>query len=109
MERRTEPRQRALFDLSFSSECLEGEGVLADLSLSGAAIESATVRPRLGSRVRIEIFVEPNRPLQFLGIVRRHTKTGFATEHQELGPEQDEFIAEVTALVEGREKFEIET
>ena len=99
--KRRNPRHRALLDVAFNAGRLEGEGVLADLSASGAAIERATQRPVVGSQLRIEIFVEPNRTLQLRGTVSRHTETGFAVEHIGLSEELDELVKDVAAIAEG--------
>lgn len=101
MEKRKNPRHRALFDVAFSSGRLEGEGVLADLSCGGAAIEGATLCPPVGSELRIEIFVEPDRVLQLRGAVSRHTETGFAVEHAGLNEELDELMKDVSAVTSG--------
>ena len=102
VEKRKNPRHRTLFDVAFVSGRLEGEGVLANLSSGGVAIECATHRPAVGSELRIEIFVEP-KALQILGTVSRHTETGFAVEHAGLDEELEKLVKDATAIAQGEE------
>ena len=110
MEKRQNPSHRTLFDVAFSSGRLDGEGVLSDLSSGGAEIEHATLRPPVGSRLGVDIFVEPNRTLQLRGTVSRHTETGFSVEHAglELGLGLEEFVKDVEAIAEGEQEPELE-
>jgi hypothetical protein len=82
MDRRREPRFHVRFDALFSSGRREGAGQLADLSCSGARIEGVSIRPPVGTPVRIYVFVQPVAPFQLAGRVVRETETGFAIEYE---------------------------
>ena len=65
----------------------QGEGTLVDISLSGALIESRTVRPRLGAPVKLRIpCADDQKPDEFIGTVTRHLSTGFAVRFSKATP-----------------------
>ena len=74
MERRKDIRFRARFDALISYGPAEGAGVLTDLSYSGARMEETSLRPYLGTSVRLYVFVQPVAPLELVGRVTRHTE-----------------------------------
>ncbi len=80
MDNRKHPRFRTRFDTLCSSGREEGVGVLADISYSGAHLEETSLRPPVGTEVRLYVFVQPVSPFELVGRVARHTETGFAIE-----------------------------
>jgi hypothetical protein len=82
VDRRRDPRFRVSFDALFSSGRREGAGQLADLSCSGARIEGVSLRPPIGTPVRVYVFVQPVAPFQLTGRVVRETDNGFAIEYE---------------------------
>ncbi len=109
MEKRHSTRHRTLFDVAFSAGRIEGEGVLADLSAGGASVERASVRPPIGSQIRIDIFVEPRRAVQLVATVNRLTETGFGVDHDGLCAELEALDADMAAIAEGEKQPELET
>ena len=99
MGNRKDPRFRTRFDALISSGPAEGTGVLTDLSYSGASIEDVTVWPRLGSRVRAYVFIQPVSPFELEGWVVRLTKTGFAIAHEHVDAELRHLVDDIGAVV----------
>jgi hypothetical protein len=104
-EIRRSPRVRTWFETHFSSQRQEGEGVLADVSYTGARLEDTGIRPSIGAALAI-LYVclpEDTKPFQLEGRVARHTDAGFAIEYEK--PDQDtrrgvDRIAEMVGLPE---------
>jgi hypothetical protein len=99
MEKRKEPRVRTQFDALFSTGPAEGAGVLVDLSYSGARIEAASLRPEIGTLVRLYVFVQPVAPFQIEGQVTRTTASGFAMIYSVDDPEMRRLVDDVSAIV----------
>lgn len=99
MERRKDIRFRTRFDALFSSGPTEGAGVLADLSYSGARLEDASLRPDLGTSVRLYVFIQPVAPFQLVGHVTRHTESGFVILHEVSNPEVRRLVDDVSGIV----------
>jgi len=78
MDRRKTPRFKARFDALYSSGAREGAGVLAEISYAGVRLEETSIKPDLGTRVTLYIFVRPVQPFELAGEVVRHTERGFA-------------------------------
>jgi hypothetical protein len=71
-------RLKTFFETLYCSDRQEGEAVLADVSYSGALLESAT-RPAVGSRVKLCVSLSDGaKPMELGGKVVRHTALGFA-------------------------------
>ncbi len=98
MENRRNPRFRARFDALYTDERDQGTGILADISRSGAYLERASLRPPIGSKVRLYIFVRPVAPFEVVGEVVRHGENGFAIENLESTAEIAELIDDVAAI-----------
>ena len=99
MERRKDIRFRTRFDALFSSGPAEGAGVLADLSYSGARLEEVSLRPELGTSVRLYVFVQPVAPFELVGRVTRHTESGFVILYEVSDPEVSRLVDDVSAIV----------
>jgi hypothetical protein len=98
-DKRSSVRVRARFDALYSSGQKEGAGVLADISYSGARIEDSSIRPELGTTVRIYVFVQPVSPFELVGSVVRHSDTGFAIEYKDLDSEVRRLVDDAAAIV----------
>jgi hypothetical protein len=100
IERRRDPRFTLVLNAHYSSGPEEGIGVLSNISYSGALIEDTSVRPTVGTRVRVYVFVEssdpiaPASPYELVGRVVRHSRSGFAIEYEDPDPEVRELVDE---------------
>jgi hypothetical protein len=99
MERRRSPRFKARFDALCSSGAREGAGVLAEISYEGVRLEESSIRPEIGTRVVLYIFVRPVQPFELAGRVVRHTETGFALAIDPPSLEVRRLVDDVAALV----------
>ncbi len=99
MDNRKHPRFRTRFDTLCSSGREEGVGVLMDISYSGAHLEETSLRPPVGTEVRLYVFVQPVSPFELVGQVVRHTETGFAIEYSVETSENWRLVDEAAAIV----------
>lgn len=99
MEKRKDPRFRTQFDALFSTGPAEGAGLLVDISYSGAHIENASLRPEVGTLVRLYVFVQPVAPFQIEGQVTRATGTGFAIAYAIDDADVRRLVDDVSAIV----------
>jgi hypothetical protein len=99
MERRKHIRFRARFDALISTGPAEGAGVLTDLSYAGARMEEASLRPDLGTSVRLYVFVQPVAPFELVGRGTRHTESGFVILYEVSDPEVRRLVDDVSAIV----------
>ena len=98
--KRRDLRVRTRFESLYSSGREEGAGVLADISYSGALMEGTSLKPELGTRLRVYVFLRPIDPFELVGQVVRHTENGFAIEYDE-EPAEDlrRFVDDASAMV----------
>ena len=102
-KKRRHTRFTTALNAHYSSDPGEGIGVLANISYSGALIEDSSVRPSVGSKVRVYVFVEPVDPIapaspyQLVGRVVRHSSSGFAIEYEYTSPEVRQLVDEAAA------------
>ncbi len=102
-EKRRHDRFIMALNAHYSSSSEEGIGVLANISYSGALVEDSSVRPSVGSTVRVYVFVEPVDPIapaspyELVGRVVRHSSTGFAIEYDDANPEVRQLVDEAAA------------
>jgi hypothetical protein len=99
MQRRKQPRFKTRFDALYSGCKTEGAGVLADISYSGARIENASLRPEVGTCVRLYVFIQPVLPFELIGHVVRITEDGFAIEYDVSDPDVRHLVDDVAAIV----------
>jgi len=97
--RRRNARIKTSFETLYSSERLEGAGVLMDLSYEGALLQDASSKPAVGAHVRLYVFVRPVDPFELLGSVVRHTADGFAIRFEKLDPDTQSLVDDVAAIV----------
>jgi len=100
LERRVHPRFRTRFDAFCSSGREEGEGVLHDLSYAGARVLETPIRPPVGTKVRLYLFVAPDRPFELNGEVARLLDDGFALSFDELPADLRSLVDDFAALVQ---------
>ena len=78
-ERRRRVRIYTLFETLLRSSREEGTGVLCDVSIGGARIEKATLRPEVGSEVGLLVCQpEEDQSFELRGKVIRLTESGFS-------------------------------
>ncbi len=88
--RRHENRVPISLKAYYSFGRVDGVGVLANISYSGALIEDISTRPpEIGTPIVLWVYlispsgVEEVTPLELVGYVVRHTSTGFAVEYED--------------------------
>ena len=88
---------------------VEDDGVLANISYSGALIEGTTMQPEIGTRITIYVYLKPPSafeaptPFQLAGHVVRHHSTGFAIEYEDNhDPDLRRMVDDAAALVATR-------
>jgi PilZ domain len=97
---RRSPRIRTWFETHFSSQRQEGEGILADISYTGARVEDSELRPKIGAQVILYVSLpEQDKPFQLEGKVARQTTRGFAIEYERPGPDVRRGVDRVAELV----------
>ena len=101
LNRRTHPRFKSRFDVLCSDGGREGSGTLADISRSGARLDSASHVPELGAKVRLYIFIQPVCPFELAGEVVRVEDSTFAIRYSNLDAEVGRLVDDVAALVMG--------
>jgi hypothetical protein len=98
-DRRRNSRIRTRFETSYSSGREDGLGLLANISYSGALLTQTSLQPRIGSQVRVFIFLSEQAPFVIIGQVVRHVEDGFAIEYADLSPELRRLIDDAAAMV----------
>ena len=87
--RRHENRVPTSLKAYYSYGRVDGVGVLADISYSGALIEGISTRPEIGSLIVLSVYLKS--PLGFgkvtlfevSGVVVRHSSSGFAVKYED--------------------------
>ncbi len=97
--RRGDGRVRTQFETLYSAGRTEGAGVLADISYSGALIAEASLRPEVGDKLRLYVFVQPVSPFELIGSVVRVTEDGFAIEYELSDPDVRRLVDDAAAIV----------
>jgi hypothetical protein len=73
----------------YSYERVEGAGVVANISYSGALIEQTPKQPEVGTPIILYICLHPptafaaQSPFELVGRVARHSPSGFAVQYAE--------------------------
>jgi hypothetical protein len=88
---------------------VEDDGVLADISYSGALIEGTTMQPEIGTRIVLYVHLNPpsafeaTPPFELTGHVVRHHSTGFAIEYEDNhDPDLRRMVDDAAAIVATR-------
>ncbi len=89
-DRRHANRVRIYLKAYYSFNGIDGVGVLADVSYSGALIEDISTRPpEIGTPIVVCVYLisphdfEEVTPLELTGHVVRHSSTGFAVKYED--------------------------
>ncbi len=85
---------------------IEGVGVLANISYSGALIADANMEPAIGTLVTLYVYLKPPTafgvatPFKLVGHVTRHSSSGFAIEYDDnLDPDVRRMVDDAAAVV----------
>ncbi len=88
---------------------VEDDGVLADISYSGALIEGTKMQPEIGTRIVLHVHLSPpsafgaTPPFELTGHVVRHHSTGFAIEYEDNhDPDLRRMVDDAAAIVATR-------
>ena len=88
---------------------MEDDGMLADISYSGALIEGTKMRPEIGTAIVLNVYLKPPSafeavtPFQLTGHVVRHSSTGFAIEYEDNhDPDLRRMVDDAAAIVATR-------
>ncbi len=98
VEKRLNPRSLARFETLFSSERLEGSGILCNFSSTGALVEEATKKPRVESDVFLYVPLDGDRSFKTSGSVVRHTETGFAIAFEKAPIDLQQLLGDAVQL-----------
>ncbi len=88
-DRRHENRVPISLKAHYSFDRVEGVGVVANISYSGALIEDISTRPEIGTPIVLCVYVisphgiEEVTPFELTGHVVRHSSTGFAVKYED--------------------------
>ncbi len=92
-----------------SFERVEGTASLANISYTGALVEDTTVRPEIGTRVKLYVHLKPPcafeaaTPFELTGVVARHTSNGFAVKFEDSqDPDMRRMVDDAAAFVATR-------
>jgi hypothetical protein len=99
MDARRSPRFRARFEALIAAGRESGAGTLVEMSYAGARLDQASLRPPVGTRITLYVFVQPVAPFEIEGRVARLTETGFAVTYELFDPEIRKLVDDVGALV----------
>ena len=92
----------------YSFDRVEGVGVLADISYSGALIEGISTRPEIGKSIVLCVYLKSPvgyrkvTPFELSGVVVRVSSTGFAIEYEDNhDPDVRQMLDDAAAIVAG--------
>ncbi len=104
--RRPDNRIPIRLEAFYSAGRVEGDGVLANISYSGALVEDTTIQPEIGTRVVLYVYLQPPSafaaatPIKLAGHVVRHRSNGFAIEYKDnLDPDMRRMVDDAAAIV----------
>ena len=104
--RRPDNRIPIRLEAFYSAGRVEGDGVLANISYSGALIEDTTIQPEIGTFVVLHVYLRPPSaftaltPFELAGHVVRHRSNGFAIEYKDnLDRDVRRMVDDVAAVV----------
>ena len=106
----TKPPRDDRFPLPLKVHCsfeqLEGFATLTDISYTGALLGNTGLRPKLGTLVKLCLYLKPPRasetskPSELVGVVIRHSSDGFAVVFEDSrDPDMRRMVDSVAALV----------
>ncbi len=104
--RRRDNRIPIRLEAFYSAGRVEGVGVLANISYSGALVEDTVMRPKIGTLVVLYVYLQPPSafeaatPFELAGHVVRHSSNGFAIEYDDnLDPDVRRMVDDAAAIV----------
>jgi len=97
--KRRDSRVRTRFETNYSFGREDGSGTLANISYSGALLTETSHQPRVGSQVRVWVFLDEHSHFVIVGQVVRHVEGGFAIEYADLNPELSRLVDVAAAMV----------
>ena len=107
-EKRRDPRVSLRLEAHYSFGRVVEDGMLANISYSGALIEDTTMRPEIGTRVVLQVSLVPpdgfeaTTPFELTGRVVRHSDNGFAIEYVDrLDPAVRQMVDDAAEVVAG--------
>ena len=93
------------FEVYYSFERVEGTAALSNISYTGAMIEDTAMRPEIGTRIILYVYLDPPdsveaaAPFELAGEVVRHSSTGFAIKYEDkFDPDVRRMIDDVVAV-----------
>ncbi len=105
-DRRPDNRIPIRLEAFYSAGRVQGVGMLADISYTGALIEDTEMRPEIGTRVVLYVHLHPQSafeaatPFELPGHVVRHSDTGFAIEYKDnLDPDVRRMVDDAAVVV----------
>jgi hypothetical protein len=108
-DKRRDDRISIRLEAFYSFGRVEDNGMLADISYSGALIEGTTMKPEIGTRVSLYVYLKPpsafeaTAPFELTGVISRHSSDGFAIEYEDNhGPDLRRMVDDAAALVATR-------
>ena len=104
--RRHENRVLTSLKAYYSFGQVDGVGVLAGISYSGALIEGISTRPEIGTPIVLYLYLKPPdafkavSPFELAGHIVRHSSTGFAIEYEHnFDPNVRRMLSDAAAIV----------
>jgi hypothetical protein len=92
-----------------SFERVEGTATLANISYTGALVEDSSIRPEIGTRIKLYVYLKPPRafeaetPFELTGVVSRHSSDGFAVKFEDSrDPDLRRMVDDAAAIVATR-------
>ena len=92
-----------------SFERVEGTASLANISYTGALVEDVSVRPEIGTHIKLYVHLKPPcafeaaTPFELTGVVARHSSNGFAVEFEDhRDPDVRRMVDEAAAVIATR-------
>ncbi len=93
------------FEVYCSFERVEGTATLANISYTGAMVEDTAMRPEIGKRIILYVYLNPPggveaaTPFELAGVVVRHNSTGFAIKFEDkFDPDVRRMVDDVVAV-----------
>ncbi len=92
-----------------SFERVEGIAVLVNISYTGALLENTPMRPEIGTRIQLYMYIKPPRPFEaaapskLTGVVARYSSDGFAIKFEDSqDPDMRRMVDDAAAFVATR-------
>jgi len=89
-----------------SFERVEGTATLANISYTGALIKDIVIRPEIGTRIKLYVYLKPPgafeaaTPFVVTSVVSRHSSDGFAVKFEDNhDPELRRIVDDAAAIV----------